>query len=74
MIAPSYRTYHTVRAAYWVSNDGQSDILLTSEEQSDLPDEQLIDAAVALADDIDLSLTEGRIVIGEYTLPWRRES
>jgi len=39
----------TFRACYFVAADGQSDIVLTSEEQAHLSDAEMIEAAVAEA-------------------------
>lgn len=44
----------TFRACYYVARDGQSDILLTSEDQAHLPDADLLAAAMAEADDTGL--------------------
>lgn len=68
----------TFRAAYFLANDGQSDMLLTTEDQSHLSDADLIEAAVAEArnaglvgDDADVQITEADLRnglrIGDYT-------
>lgn len=46
------KTITTFRAAFWTSADGQSEILLTDESQSDLSDGDLMDAAKAELDSI----------------------
>lgn len=57
----------TFRAAYWIAADGQSDVLLTDEAMSSLPETDLIEAARIMAAQIDLDITDGSIVVGEYT-------
>lgn len=42
----------TFRAAFWTSTDGQSEILLTSEEQASLSDEDLMAAAKTEMDSV----------------------
>lgn len=67
----------TFRACYLLAADGQSDVLLTTEEQAHLGDAELVEAAVAEAHTACIigdgyNLTEAnlrdRLVIGEYTL------
>lgn len=68
----------TYRACYFVSADGQGSMCLTSEDQAHLADAELIEAAVATAEDAGLiggeehqvaedDLRDG-LRIGDYTL------
>lgn len=58
----------TYRAAYWLAADRQSDVRLTTEQQSGMSDEDLMKAALACAADIGLEREDGdQIVIGDYT-------
>lgn len=54
------------RAAYWIAADSQSDVLLTTPEQSGLSDDDLMAAALAEAAATGLEIGEGEIVIGDY--------
>jgi hypothetical protein len=54
----------TFRAAYWT--DGQSDVLLTTEEDAALSDADLLAKAHAEADELGLQIGDGEIVIGDY--------
>ena len=56
---------NTYRAAYWT--DGQSDVRLTSESQKELPDDELLHAALMEARFMELMIDSGKLVIGEYT-------
>lgn len=57
----------TYRAAYWVAADGQSDVRLTTEEQSGMSDEALMAAAQACIAETGMEREDGdRIVIGDY--------
>ncbi|WP_375455632.1 hypothetical protein [uncultured Methylobacterium sp.] len=68
----------TFRACYFLAADAQSDVLLTTEEQAQLSDADLTEAAVAEAHRADLigdahpGTTEADLraglVIGDYTL------
>lgn len=56
----------TFRAAYWVSDDRQHDLLLTTPEQSQLDDAALLAAAREEAARADVDLSTGEIVVGEW--------
>ena len=56
----------TFRAAYWIADDGQSDVLLTDETMAGLSDDALIAEARAMAEQVGLDLDSGRLVIGGY--------
>lgn len=57
----------TFRACYFVAADGQSDVLLTTEEQSHLSDAELIAAAAVEAQGAGLDLDSGELHVGDYT-------
>lgn len=57
--------HRTFRAAYWT--DGQSDVQLTQWWQRGFSDEQMMRAAESFADEIGLTVGDGKIVIGVYT-------
>lgn len=60
----------TFRAAYFVTADGQSDVCLTTPEQSHLSDAELTAAAQAEAGAQGLDLSGGELCIGDYTSQW----
>jgi hypothetical protein len=56
------------RAAYWISADGQSDFVLTSEDMSKMSDTDLTAAALCEIHVIGLIREDGdRIVIGDWS-------
>ena len=57
----------TYRAAYWLSADKQADVRLTDRTQADLPDDQLLAAAMATAAEVGLEIGDGSIEIGDFT-------
>ena len=57
----------TYRAAVWLSLDKQSEVRLTSEDESHLSDDDLKAAAQKCMDEIGLEMGSGSIVITEYT-------
>ena len=57
------------RAGYWISGDGQAEMVLTTEDQAGLDDAELMTAATAEAEREGCYITTGRLVIGD----WRRE-
>lgn len=57
----------TYRAAYWLSDDKQADVRLTTEDQQHLSEHKLIEAAKAEAEKIGLDLAGGEIVVGQWT-------
>ena len=58
-------TLSTYRAAYWT--DGQSDVVLTSEGESHLPDADLMAIAQAELAEQGGEMGDGEILIGNYT-------
>jgi hypothetical protein len=54
------------RAAYYVAGGGQSDVVLTTPEQSDLPDANLIALAQAEFAEQGSDLAGGQIVVGYW--------
>ncbi|NHZ93103.1 hypothetical protein F2P45_29440 [Massilia sp. CCM 8733] len=56
----------TFRAAYWT--DGQSDVCLTTEEHSELPEHELLMEAARQARDSGLVIGAGQIMIGDYRI------
>ncbi len=57
----------TYRAAYWVAEDCSSDVCLTLREDAHLPDAELMEKAMAMAESIGLEVGGGEILIGDYT-------
>lgn len=56
----------TYRAAYWISEDKQSSVVLTTEDQAELPEAELLAAAQAEADSVGLEIGGGEIAIGDW--------
>lgn len=56
----------TYRAAYWT--DGNSDVVLTSEDQAHLSDAELIEIAKAEFAEQGGEMGDGEILVGDYTL------
>ncbi|MCZ6507092.1 MAG: hypothetical protein O7A04_03450 [Acidobacteria bacterium] len=56
----------TYRAAFWISGDGQAEVVLTSPEESHLPDDDLMLAAKLAAKNDAVDLSSGRVEIGEW--------
>ncbi len=58
----------TYRAAYWISDDRQGEIVLTTAEQASLPDDDLLASARAEAQaHAPWALESGEIRIGDWT-------
>jgi hypothetical protein len=57
----------TFRAAYWLSDDGQAELLLTGPDHADLPAEKLVDEARAEISRQGGTEDGGRIVVGMWT-------
>jgi len=57
----------TYRAAGWVSADKQASVRLTTEEQSNLSDDELLSEAKKEAESIGLEIGDGEIVISSWT-------
>lgn len=57
----------TYRAAYWIAEDSQADVVLTGEEHQHLSDDELMALAIREAAEIGLEIGDGEIVIGDYT-------
>lgn len=57
----------TYRAAYWVSEDRQAEVVLTTESHAELPDHLLIAEAAKAANAVGVDLSTGEIVIGDWT-------
>jgi hypothetical protein len=60
----------TYRAAYWLKNDGQREVVLTAPEHADLSDDELMAEAEQEARNpagMNGRTDGGRIVIGEWT-------
>lgn len=55
----------TYRACYWT--DGRNEIRLTGPEHAHLPAEELECVALAEAEQANLDLSYGRLVIGDWT-------
>lgn len=56
----------TYRAAYWISEDRQSTVRLTTEEQAALSDQDLMAAAKNEAESACLEIGDGSIEIGNW--------
>ena len=56
----------TYRAAYWTDGKG-AEVVLTLPEHTHLSDEELIAEARRYAEEQDMNLSYGEIVIGEWT-------
>ena len=56
----------TYRAAYWISDDRQAEVVLTGPEHAELPDAELRAEAEAEAERNDIDLTIGSIEIGDW--------
>ncbi len=56
----------TYRAAYWISDDEQAEVVLTGPEQADLPGADLLAAARAEAAKTGTDLSTGELRIGEW--------
>jgi hypothetical protein len=56
------------RAAIWVTSDGQGELRLTSADQHDLPDTELLAIGKQEMEfmEADMSPALGRIIIGEW--------
>lgn len=57
----------TYRAAYWISEDRQATVRLTTKEQATMPDENLMTDAQDEAESIGLEIGDGSIEIGDWT-------
>lgn len=66
VIDASDDTDGSYRAAYWLSADGQSEVVLTGREHASLDDDALEAEALAEARRAGLELEGGRIVIGTW--------
>ena len=60
-------TSTTYRAAYWLSDDNQGSVRLTTRDQACLSDADLMDAAECEAAYMGFDLSGGNIVIGDWT-------
>lgn len=54
------------RACYWTDGEG-GEVRLTGPEHAHLPDDELEAVARAEAEKVDLDLSYGRLVIGDWT-------
>ena len=54
------------RACYWISEDGQSEVVLTTPGAAKLSDEVLMSVARDEAARVGCDLTTGRLVIGAW--------
>ena len=54
-------------AAYWLSRDKQTEVVLTRPEDSDKSDDELLDLALEEAEKTGLEIGCGKIVIGPWT-------
>ena len=57
----------TYRAAYWISDDRQAEVVLTGPEHADLPESELRAEAEAEAKRNDVDLSTGTIEVGGWT-------
>lgn len=57
----------TYRACYWLSDDRQSDVVLTREKHSDRSDAMLVALALIESVKAGLDLSGGTLEIGEWT-------
>ena len=57
----------TYRAAYWISDDEQAEVVLTTKRQSSLSDEDLRAVALAEAKRVGLDLCTGEILISNWS-------
>ena len=57
----------TYRAAGWVSSDKQSSVRLTTEEQSNFSDDDLIKAAMEEANNVGLEIGDGEIIVSLWS-------
>lgn len=58
---------NTFRAAGWLSKDKQASVRLTTEDQSNLPDDELLDAAIKEAENVSLEIGDGEIIISSWS-------